>query len=165
MDLLKDFYCHANSFSRQLKNQFVFLKNENDQLHKRNQELEGKLLIVQHQIANFKRMIFGAKSERFIPNTNPAQTALPLDVETLGEAEIKSQEITYTRKDITVKKNSHHKGRGLLPDHLRREVITLEPDENVEGHKIIGTEVTEVLECTPGEFYVMGELKSIFTRW
>lgn len=148
----------------QLKSQFALLKNENEQLRKRNQELEGKMLVAQHQITNYKRMIFGAKSERFIPEANPAQTVLPLDVETLGEAEVKSQEITYTRKEVTVKKNSNHKGRGLLPDHLRREVITLEPEENVEGHKVIGKEVTEVLECTPGEFYVIRYERTKYAR-
>src|SRR5690606_40684160 len=41
-----------------------------------------------------------------------------------------------------------------LPDHLRRKTFILEPDMDVSGLQKIGEEVTEVLEFTPGEFFV-----------
>jgi transposase len=47
-----------------------------------------------------------------------------------------------------------------LPDHLRREVIILEPKTNIEGLKKIGEEVTEVLDFIPGELYVKQYIRS-----
>ena len=42
----------------------------------------------------------------------------------------------------------------LLPENLRREVIIIEPEEDVTGCAIIGEEVTEVLDVIPAELYV-----------
>ncbi|MCY7421340.1 MAG: IS66 family transposase zinc-finger binding domain-containing protein [Chitinophagaceae bacterium] len=41
-----------------------------------------------------------------------------------------------------------------LPEHLRREIIILQPDTDVTGLKKIGEEVTEILDFIPGELYV-----------
>jgi transposase len=41
-----------------------------------------------------------------------------------------------------------------LPAHLRRETVVLEPEEEVTGCRKMGEEITEILECTPGELYV-----------
>lgn len=47
-----------------------------------------------------------------------------------------------------------HPGRNPLPDHLRRQVIELLPQEDVRGLQPVGKEVTEILEYQPGELYV-----------
>ena len=52
------------------------------------------------------------------------------------------------------KKRAKGAGRMVLPENLRREDITLEPTEDISGCKVIGEEVTEVLELAPAEFYV-----------
>jgi transposase len=48
----------------------------------------------------------------------------------------------------------HHPGRNPLPDTLRREVITLQPDEDVSNLQPVGQEIKEVLEYQAGELYV-----------
>ncbi|WP_262485412.1 IS66 family transposase [Dyadobacter alkalitolerans] len=42
----------------------------------------------------------------------------------------------------------------ILPENLRREIIIIEPTEDVTGCTIIGEEITEVLDLIPAEFYV-----------
>lgn len=61
---------------------------------------------------------------------------------------IKAYEKKQTQ--LTVK----HPGRNPLPDSLRREVITLQPDEDVSDLKEVGIEVKELLEYQPGELFV-----------
>lgn len=155
--LKTQFEFHQTQFDRLQKSYeaIASLPEKYALLQKRYDELEGKYLLAQHQIAEYQRMIFGSKRERFLIPLNPLQVALDLNIEPLGEVEVKEREITYSRKDITVKKNQNHKGRCLLPPHLRREIITLQPNENVEGLKVIGVEATEVLELKPGEFFVL----------
>jgi transposase len=45
-------------------------------------------------------------------------------------------------------------GGSKLPDHLRRERILLKPEMGVRGLRIMGDEVTEILDYTPGELSV-----------
>ncbi len=52
------------------------------------------------------------------------------------------------------KKREKGQGRMILPDTLRREVIVIEPEQDLTGCILIGQQVTEVLEYTPAEFYV-----------
>lgn len=115
-------------------------------------ELEGKYFVLQQQLAQLQRMIFGSRSERFAPLADPLQTALDLNLQPTAEVNQTKQEITYTRTTTTKKPN--HKGRTPLPTHLARVVITLEPQENTEGLKVIGKEITEELDYTPGKFFV-----------
>ncbi len=42
-----------------------------------------------------------------------------------------------------------------LPSHLHREVIEIEPDEDITGAKRTGVETTSILEYEPGKFYVI----------
>jgi transposase len=155
--LKTQFEFQQNQFDRLQKNYdaIASLPEKYELLQKKYDELAGKYLLAQHQIADYQRMIFGSKRERFLNSVNPSQATLDLDIEPLGEVAIKEQEITYTRKDVTVKKNQNHNGRCILPPHLRREVVTLEPDKNIEGLKIIGVDATEILELKPGEFFVI----------
>ena len=145
----------------ELNCKFDLLKNDHDvlvkdytDLKRSYDELEGKYEMSQQLVFQYKRMIFGSKSERLLTDVNVNQTSLELDIDPLAELEIKKREVSYTQNVVTVTKNSNHKGRGILPDHLRREVIVMEPEENTEGLKEIGKEVTEILECIPPEFYV-----------
>ena len=52
----------------------------------------------------------------------------------------------------------------VLPENLRREDITLEPTEDISGCKVIGEEVTEVLELAPAEFYVKRYVRPKYAR-
>lgn len=109
-----------------------------------------RLLSLESQVAELKRLIFGSKSERFIP-TDSQQTTL---FDTVAEAteEPVTEQVSYERK--LVKKDKQKPVRALLPAHLPRQEEVIEPDELVEGMKKIGEEVTEILEHIPGKLYV-----------
>jgi len=107
------------------------LYEESVQLHKKVvREFELKIAAFEHELANLKRIIFGSKSENFIPQNVPS------------------------RNQVEIKKNHH--GRTKLPEHLERREFILEPLEKAEGCKKIGEEVTEELEYEPGKLFVNG---------
>jgi hypothetical protein len=115
-------------------------------------ELRAENLYLKHEFAQLKRMIFGSKSERFIPD-DPGQLSLGLDIDQQQETEQQETE------DISYKRNKSKKKKEIpvrlpLPSHIRREEIVIEPEEDTTGGKRIGEEVTEVLEYIQGKFYV-----------
>lgn len=106
------------------------------------------------ELEQLKKMIFGTRSERFIPTeNNVAQLTLDLDVEIIENVEIETKEVTKTITTVT-HKPIQHPGRSKLPAHLRREKIIIEPVNIPEGAKKIGEEITEELEYVQGEMYV-----------
>ncbi len=115
---------------------------------------------VMQELAVLKKMVFGSKSERFIPTDDSKvdpQLSLELDAETIAQCKITDATIfTVTRTKTEVIRNAPkaHPGRMKLPEHLRREIIILQPDTDVTGLKKIGEEVTEILDFIPGELYV-----------
>ena len=117
--------------------------------------LETSHLAVLHELAQIKKIIYGSRHERFIPESlQIAQLTLDLAVETVAP-ETQTKEITYTKTITdTTKQQIDHPGRSPLPAHLRREETILEPANIPEGSKKIGEEVTEELEYTPPELFV-----------
>ena len=93
------------------------------------------------QLAQLKRMLFGAKSERFVPQVNPEQLSLfgmPTKEEEASPIEIPAHHRTVTnRKEKPV--------RLVLPAHLEREETILEPEVDTSDMVKIGEERTEVL--------------------
>lgn len=118
------------------KEEFETLKSENAWL--------------KHQLAELKRLIYGAKSERCI-TPNPEQTTL-FDIPTEEPVETTTEEITYTRTKPQAKKKQPL--RMELPSHLERREEVIEPDDIPEGAKKIGEAVTEILEYEPASAYV-----------
>ncbi len=110
-----------------------------------------ELLFIKEELAQLKRLIFGKKSERFIPS-DTSQTSLGFEGE-IAEDELpaEQQTISYTKEKKSVKKQPV---RLALPAHLPREEEILEPDNKEEGAVKIGEAVTEILEYTPGKVYV-----------
>jgi transposase len=116
--------------------------------------LEQENITLRHEISNLKRLIFGSKSESFIPQNVPS-TQLSLDIQSEAIAScslIKAQKIEYTRQPLEIKKN--HPGRTKLPEHLERREVIVEPLEKTEDCKKIGEEVTEELEYEPGKLFI-----------
>jgi transposase len=113
--------------------------------------MESQIAEMEFQIDQFKRLLFGAKRERFEGNNDENQLALPFEVEPLEEPEKQQEVITYTRKK---QKHENHPGRLTLPSHLPVEEITLEPDEDTTDMKCIGREVTDQLELKPAKLYI-----------
>lgn len=117
---------------------------------------EEKISSLSFELDKLRKYIFGKKSEK-LPAANAV--AGQLDLFELGTTQAQKEELSEQvseQKDEvkTPKKRAKGSGRMVLPENLRRETITLEPTEDVSGCKVIGEEVTEVLELTPAEFYV-----------
>jgi transposase len=133
-------------------------------IEKMTQQLEAhvdKEAALSAEVAMLRKMIFGVKTERFIPSpgTTPAelQLALDLSAETVAQCRITSTtnvEYVRTRVEIIPAAPRVHPGRMKLPEHLRRQVILLKPDSDVNGLRKIGEDVTEILDYIPAELYV-----------
>lgn len=111
--------------------------------------LLGQIALLKHQYAELQRLVFGAKSERFIaPIANqPTLFELP---ETEANEKPK-EEITYTRNKPEPK---NHPLRLELPAHLPRKTEIIEPESLPEGARKIGELKTEILEYTPASLFV-----------
>jgi transposase len=119
------------------------------------EELQGKVLELSHQLSMIKKMIFGSRSERYIPcGPDVVQHTLFNQDAAVKAPIVETQKISYEKKKALPAESKEHPGRMKLPAHLRRETIVVEPDEDVSGCRKIGEEITEILECTLGEFYV-----------
>ena len=115
-------------------------------------ELYADNLKLKNELAQLRRMIFGAKSERFVPAVHPSQLNLLEEPAT----EIQKEETVLVDRHERKKKAEKHPVRQPLPASLPREIITIYPegiDENTTQTPI-GKEVTEVLEEIPGKLYV-----------
>lgn len=116
-------------------------------------QIQTKHQYLQFELEKLKRMIFGSRSERFVP-ADPGQLALDIDAEEKpAPVEPEKEEVTYTRKKKKEGKQQGH-ARMPLPDHLPRREEVIEPDEDITGCKQIGDNITEILEYDPGSLYV-----------
>ena len=107
---------------------------------------------LQAELAQLKKMVFGSKSERFVPETDPQQTSLDFgQTPEVPKKEPVTETITYERK----KNGSKEKpSRQPIPAHLERVVHIIQPEEDVTGLVTMGKEVTEELEYVPGKLFV-----------
>jgi transposase len=126
------------------------------------EDLITENITLKTELANLKRMLFGSKSERFLPAIDGQEQLLFNDVESI-ELDVKQEEINYTRTKATVK-TKKHQGRLPLPKHLPRVECVIEPIENTEGLVCIGKEITEELEYTPGKFFVNQYVRPKYAR-
>ncbi|MEO9022748.1 MAG: IS66 family transposase, partial [Ginsengibacter sp.] len=118
------------------------------------EEYALQITVLKQEMATLKKLIFGSKSESFIPQNIPsAQLSLDIQAEAIATCSVtKAQKIEYTRHQLEIKKN--HPGRTRLPEHLERREFIIEPLAKTEGCKKIGDEVTEELEYEPGKLFV-----------
>jgi len=106
---------------------------------------------LKHQLAELQRIIYGSKRERFI-TPDPLQSTL-FDLPVSDDTEIKKEDITYTRTKPQAREKKHPL-RAELPSHLPRKTEIIEPENLPEGAKLIGKEITEILEYDPANIYV-----------
>src|ERR1035438_7411911 len=125
-------------------------------------ERDFSILTLQQELAQIKRMIFGAKSERFIPLVPLEQASLGFEIETAIAPALVKQEISYTREKQ--KSNKVHTGRLPIPAHIERIKIEVMPDADVTGLTCIGEEVTEELEYKAGSFYVNQYIRKKYAK-
>ena len=116
---------------------------------------------LKHQLSELQRLIFGSKSERFVPETKDGSQLELFEAEkTEKEAEI--QQVSYSRKKPETEKQTPI--RIKISDHLPREVEIIEPKVIEEGFRKIGEEVTEILEYTPARIYVRKIVRPKYAR-
>ena len=102
------------------------------------------------QLEELKRMLFGAKSERFIPQVSPEQLSL-FGAHT-KEEETSPIEIPAHQRQVNKRKEKL--ARLVLPAHLERGKIIIEPDVNTTGMVKIGEERAEVLAYSPAKLTI-----------
>ncbi len=114
---------------------------------------KSKIEYLEQQLAELKRLVFGAKSERFINQQPDSLQTQMFATEDIPEVEApKQEEITYSRSKAEKKKKQPL--RTEIPSHLPRKEEIIEPDHVPEGSKRVGQEVTEILEYEPASIYV-----------
>lgn len=138
------------------------LRDQNEALRQRLRASEDqaglyrdKLAGLGHELSQLKRLIFGTKSERFVPAGGPDQLPLFAGAPSNGayaQGDTPRQSIASTRprkKPV----------RQVLPSHLPRQVIVIEPDRDTAGLKRIGQEVTETLDYRPAKLVVLRRVR------
>ena len=112
-------------------------------------ELEAKYEMLAFQLEQLKRLVYGAKSERFIGEQSPGQIPLfPPPTEELART---IQVAAHEKKRTPAKKKP---ARLPLPEHLERREIIIEPAQDTAGMRKINAKRTEILMYTPAELYV-----------
>lgn len=122
-----------------------------DELLELTKKQQAKINAMQFQIDQMRRLMYGSKRERFVPNKDENQMTLPFDVEQDKTPESQQEVITYARKKT---KRENHPGRLPLPDHLPVEEIVIEPKEDTTKMKCIGKEITDQLELVPARLFI-----------
>lgn len=111
---------------------------------------EQRVTELELTLKQFQRMIFGRKSERHTPESDPNQLSLFAEENpSTPTTDAQKETITYERK-----KSKKKPVRTPLPDNLPRVDELIEPDILPDGAFKIGEEITEILEYTPANFYV-----------
>lgn len=116
------------------------------------ERLQYNVTHLSNQLADLKRMIFGSKSERFVP---VADNQLSLFENLESKVEVQEQEkieVNYSRNKPN--KEKKHPVRNVLPSHLPRVEETIEPEDLKPGATRIGETVTEILEYNPAQLFV-----------
>lgn len=117
------------------------------------QSLQADYLILKHHFEQLQKMVFGAKSERFVPVAIPGQLTLGLDVPEIEAPEQEKETITYSRKKNGEVPATGH-GRLPIPAHIPRVEFVIEPEQDITGAIKIGEEITEILDYKPGRLFV-----------
>lgn len=118
------------------------------------EELLNVVNSLYYENQNLRKLIFGAKSERFVPTANTQQTELDFGAAFAQPAEATentTEVITYEREKSS---NKTKPSRQSIPEHLPRVVHSIAPEEDVTDLVKIGEEITEELEYTPGKLFV-----------
>lgn len=145
------------SYIASLEQRLVALTAE--RLSSERDNLAGVVEKMRDELRQLRRMLFGRKSERFIP-TDPSQ--LKLDFEGVAQLQQEREYDALQATAPTVRKEPVPRAakpaeecqRRIFSEHLERRDEIVEPDGIPAGSKRIGEEITELLEYKPGELYI-----------
>jgi len=117
------------------------------------------------QMEDLQRMIFGRRSERFVPtdapNSNTTQLTLGTDFEQPADAMADAattttvtvtKEVPQTPTSRINKRHAAHNGRNAFPPSLPRVDRVHLPEQDITGHRKIGEIISERYEYEPGKF-------------
>jgi transposase len=134
-----------------VNNEAVLAHPLHQELLQKYEAVSSKLEVLQLQFNQLLKMVNGSKQERFIPVENPLQPTLfnltPTQAEPVTDKVVIERRKPTKKKDVVIAEGKR------LPEHLRREVIVIEPKEDITGCKQIGVEESEQLHFKPGELY------------
>ena len=127
---------------------------------------QGQIDALRHELDQLKRLIFGVKSERFVPAAAPAaapeQMALWQQEKTEEQDKQLKEKISYERRKT---KRKPHPGRTPLPQHLPVRQIRVEPAGQDTSDLIeIGQDVTRKVDYTPGKLEVIEYVRPRYVR-
>ena len=141
----------------------TFLTKENTGLIKENTGLikENTGLIEKHaeliaSLDKLRRQLFGMSSDKQVKRAIEGQLdlfslAAPVSlVEQVGE-ELKEE---IKKQQDQVKKSPRQPKRMVLPEHLERKEVIIDPEGDLSGYKVIGSESCEVLVIEPVKMWV-----------
>ena len=141
------------------------LQAQNESLLAENKAIKEDNAKLSYELAELKRMVFGARRERQTSNNPlPGQGSLfenSLTQDTTAAKEPSSTEQDRPEKECRsspTKKQKAAQPRNTFPAHLPRHIRHLEPDIDTEGLEVIGVEISQTLD------YIPGQLKVIETR-
>jgi transposase len=118
------------------------------------EKAEARISELSHELSELKRLVFGTKSERFEPTLTKEQ--LPLFERVTPPSPPREEK---RRRTIDVAKPKAKPSRQVIPGHFPREVIVIEPEEDVSRLKKIGEEVSETLDYRPGKLVVLRRVR------
>jgi transposase len=130
-------------------------------------DLQEMVIALQHEVAQLRRMLFGRRSERLLPD-DPAQGFLFGRIGPQAEAPASPEESASSPDETSEddeepapRRRTRHHGRRPLPAHLMRCVHDIHPAQEDLicpscGHAktIFGQDVTEELEMIPAKYFV-----------
>lgn len=130
---------------------------------------DNEIAALSLELDKYRRYLFGKKSEKLSLLQTPGNQT---DLFELGTSLQEQQELSAQSTQAPLppaerkipKKRAKGTGRTLLPEQLRREIIVIEPKEDVSDCVCIGEEVTEVLELIPAELYVKRYVRPKYAR-
>jgi len=129
-----------------------FVKVSKQELLRENKALHHKVCTLEQENAQLKKLIFGAKRERFVATEDPSQAKL-----FEGQTEVVPSVIKEEPKQNPPKKKTSRKGikRNTFPSNLERKTTIIQP-EQVSNNSLtpIGEDITELLAYRPASLYV-----------
>ena len=134
-----------------MQNDTINIQKEINSLRFDNKKLQLERDELKRQLAELKRMIFGSKSERFIP-VDSSQLSFFEEMITEKEKELEKYTVTYQRDKK--KKEKEKPIRTAIPAHFPRVEEIIYPKNLNPSWVKIGEEVTELLEIKPLTVFV-----------